>query len=1079
MQQTQRFETDDFKDGIVVARRNITGLFTLNEASKNLSFGTRDGIGPRYGTAPLPFQTHSQTVGANSGPYNFRTSEGAFSDLTSRLRHLALFAFNSRINTTTTQTVYVALNAVSSSRIKASILGSQTSTAKTSADTYGGYGSFSSGFPAVLSNTYFNNTFASNLSAGLDAYSDSVTFSQTNSLAFPSAVWRLTSTNGVTDVSKEVYHARTSFLTVTGGERSLSVLLAFISPSKAPVALGAGNDTPGDLCFSLTGNPNDYFYNTKLNSSSPRTFYLLQDASPAWISKYKMTFTSLTSFSRKISNDLLNKNASYSFTDTTTATLIGSGTTTDLDAVYVYDATMKHRSAYKYLGVASGGKPQMYIWRDDFQSYNRKAILGGASVYVDNKVELFDAAGLLHFIDNKATLDSSSSPSASGRYEENGAQVSSIWYRWPSYVDGTATVMPSSLMVLGAANTGLLRSNTTYEFTYSVYDLTTGYETNVGKPAKLRTGVADFVNLNLLQASLVSSQVRSPSWQNVFENPSNAFRDAFLANINFREYRIYYREVGTFEWLPALTIPQTEAWFTPEQGYWRLCTNPIALPPGGQPGGFNDYSPLPTADYIDTVSFANRVFWLSKSQLHFSLRNNPLAYPIRNAVACPNGEFLGIIPHAYPGQAEQGARLIIFGSKETYTARFIVGAEEQARVRIGPDDAATFPVDGTNFIVDVWTSITAFSGRAAVVGDGILYYWGPQGVFRDDGVAIPGKISDVLEPWIDTIYDANNTDKIHAIFNSNSDEAIWFYQPPAVGGTEQPSRAIVYHTKRQAWSRWEFNDLVIDNAQVVENTKWDATNDELAGTRIIVAVRDPGGTVSRPMFLDEVVFAGDMQSDSQYMVTTVTHTDATTRRLTFATGPASIASKTGLAVIAGWSKYTGDTSTNPDGVYTIIGNGANYIDITRQSASADIPAGSYNENEYFPVWIGSTAGIPVVLQSQYWAPGGMDFWGRWVYCHTSYQVDLVFDQPDTSYDIPVRYYSLSGTDYSTQTITISDNSRGNCQVLNSIPFTKDNASGQAIAYECVFTHYAGQWKLQYLGLDVAPQDKANIRFWEG
>lgn len=1079
MRHTQRFETVDFEDGIVVSKRNLTGVFTLNEDSKNLTFGNRDGIGPRYGTAPLPYHTHTQTVAASGDMRNIRTSEDASAALTSRTVHLWILSFNSRINESTSQSVYLMLSQRQVGGyygVSASVIGNQTSTAKTANDTYGGYGSFSGGFPAALSNTYFNNTFASSLSAGLDGYSDSVTFSATNSLAWPSAAWRLRSTNQVTDIEKAITFARVSFLTVTGAERPLQFLLAFISPSKAPVALGAGNDTPGDLCFSLTGNPNDYFYGVAPDNNNPRTFFLLQDAFPAWYSKYSLSFTSIAGLTRKISNDLLNKNASYSFTSTGTVTLLDGLATTDIDAVYVYDKTMKHRSNYKLIAVASGGKPLFYIWRDDFNSYSKKAILGGASTYNDNKVELFDASNIHYFVPSQYTINAAT---GSGGYQEDDAVVPTVWYRWPNYVNGSATTMPAALMTLGAANTGLLRANTTYEFTYSVYDATINYETNVGVAAKLRTGATDFVGLYLLKTSLVSSRLRTPSWQNVFENPNSAFYDHFLANINFREYRIYYRELGTFEWLPAATIPCVEALFTPEEGNWALCVNPIASLPGGQPGGFIDYSALPQADYIDTVTFSNRTFWLSKSQLHFSLRNNPLAYPVRNAVACPNGEFLGMIPHAYPGQAEQGARLVIFGSRETYTARFIVGAEQQARVRIGPDDAATFPVDGTNFIVDVWTSITAFSGRSAVVGDGILYYWGPQGVYRDDGVALPAKISEVLEPWIDGIYDANNTQAIHGVFNSNTDEAIWFYQPNTQGGAEQASRAIVYHAKMGSWSRWEFNDLVIDNAQVVESTKWDTANDELAGTRIVVAVRDPSGIVSRPMFLDEVIFAGDMQADSQYMVKSVTHTDATTRRLTFATGPASIANKTGTAAIVGFQKYTGNTSTDPDGIYTITAAGADYIEVTRQSASADIPAGALNENEYFPVWLGTSQSIACVLKSQYWVPAGMDFWGRWLYCHTSYQVSLVYDQVGTSYDLPVRYYSLPGTDYSTQTITLTDNSRGNCQILNSIPFTKDNASGQGVAYECVFSHLAGEFKLQYIAFDVAPEDKANIRFWEG
>jgi len=61
-----------------------------------------------------------------------------------------------------------------------------------------------------------------------------------------------------------------------------------------------------------------------------------------------------------------------------------------------------------------------------------------------------------------------------------------------------------------------------------------------------------------------------------------------------------------------------------------------------------------------------------------------------------------------------------------------------------------FPVDGTDFRVDTWTSITAFSYRSAVVADGILYYWGFTGVYRDVGNEIPEKISYNLEPFINS-----------------------------------------------------------------------------------------------------------------------------------------------------------------------------------------------------------------------------------------------------------------------------------------------------------------------------------------
>jgi hypothetical protein len=1087
MRHTQRFETVDFENGIVVSKRNLTGIFTLNEDSKNLTFGNRDGIGPRYGTAPLPYHTHRQVPLDTYSGYNIRTSEDnpVGPALYRRKRYLFMLSFNARINDgivdPTSQSIYVMCNqcsntgptALTLNDVHLSIVSTLDQRAISAAEKFGGFSTATGATPTGLNGEFSRQIPKDNLAGGLDAYEDIASFNTaTTQTAFLTAVARL-GKNVEAQIAPEQKRAvRHSFLTITGREFVIDRLLGLISPSKAPNTANPGN--PGDISLALCGNPNDYFYGKELDQTTPRTYTLLELASTQqWFARYTIDYSSIAGFTRKPTKDMLWIDASYSFTNLSTTTTINASAT--LDAVIFSDPTLRHISNYKVVNVATGGKALVYLWRDDAQSLSQKQFVSGSAIYIDNKMEIFDGSNIAYFNPNLSTTNGIT------LYDEDSTVKATVWKRWPSYVTGAASTFPSPF-AFGPANSGLLRANTSYEFTYSVFDKTLNYETNVGTPAKLRTGATDYVSLQVTKAEVVvgpPAGTRTPNTTNPFTEPVHAQYDWWMYNVNFREYRVYYRELGTFEWLPAFTVPCVDAHYTQETGYWEWCTTAIASLPGGQPGGYVDYSPLPEGNYIDTCTFQNRTFWLSKSQLHFSLRNNPLAFPVRNAVACPNGEFLGIIAHAYPGQAEQGSRLIIFGSKETYTARFIVGAETQQLVRVGADASATLPVDGSNFIVDAWTSITAFSGRAAMIGDGILYYWGPQGVYRDDGVDIPTKISGVLEPWIDDIYDANATENIHGIYNANTDEAIWFYQPNANGGTELATRAIVYHTGQRTWSRWEFNNLVIDNAQIVENTKWDDANDALAGTRIIVGVRDLGGAVSRPMFLDEVIFAGDMQADSQYMVKSVTHTDATTRRLTFATGPASIANKTGTAAIVGFQKYTGDTSTDPDGIYTITAAGADYIEVTRQSASADIPAGALNENEYFPVWLGTSQSIACVLKSQYWVPAGMDFWGRWLYCHTSYQVSLVYDQVGTSYDLPVRYYSLPGTDYSTQTITLTDNSRGNCQILNSIPFTKDNASGQGVAYECVFSHLAGEFKLQYIAFDVAPEDKANIRFWEG
>lgn len=1088
MQQTTRFETDDFRDGITISRRNINLRFSLNENSKNFSAGGYDGWGPRFGTAPIPYQNVYAAAANLLQASSERTSEdaktGTYPSLNKRKRTLGILGFETLLNDSlvakSTKRVYLFICQDSDDKLKIAHTGIRTTNAIDPNYKYGGYPQITSSYPTVLGSNFTREIPGGTLSEGLAAQDDiwNNTGTVSTTIGRLSSMWRISQVDNYLDVGQAVNYSSVSFLTITGPTFAIPQLIATVARTKAPQGnSGTGQDTPGDLCLSLTGNPNDYFY--ELNTNEPRTgltFVGIQDAGPAWRIYYEWTFDAATGFVRANTKDFYWNEKQYSLTNVGTARLRSSpNTTSDIDIVYIYDNAFKHRAAYKYIGIALQNKAYMAIWRDDFSSLSIHAYGTGtgATGYADNKVEFFDANNLAYFTRTRATADT-----AGGDYTENNVVVSTSFATFPSFDSGTASTWTSRIYQ-GAANTGLLRANTNYEFTFSVFDKTLNYETNVGIPVKFRTGATDYTNLIIDKAYAASGFVVCPKGQNLVTSSLETFNEPFLQNVNFREYRFYYREIGTFEWLPAARIPAAEFIYTTEINSWNLIDTPIAGLPGGQPGGFIDFSPLPNEEFIDTISFQNRAYWLSRKALYFSLRNNPLAYPVRNAVPCPRGEFKGMITHTYPGQAEQSSRLIIFGSEETYAGRFVVGAELEQRVRIGPNDAATFPVDGSNFIVDAWTSITSFSGRSAVVAEGVLYFWGPQGVYRDDGVALPTKISDVLEPWIDSIFDANNTDDIHSVYVSATDEIVWFYKPPINGGSEPSSRALVYHVKSGTFYRWEFNDLVVDWAKPVTDVETNANNDSLSGTRIIAAIRNPGETTSRSVFFDEVVRACDMQADTLYLVQQVTHPSATTRRLIFATGPASIASKTGTAIIQGYQKYSGDDSTNPDGIYTITGSGANYIEVERQSASADFPATTYTTENYFPVWVASEHSISMTLQSQFWAPAGINFWGRWLYCHYSYQVNLTYDQGGTNYQIAAKYYSLPGTDSATQTLTISDNSRGNCQILNAIPYTKDNASGQAVRLELTATHLAGEWNLQYLAFDVAPQEKANIRYWEG
>ncbi len=70
--------------------------------------------------------------------------------------------------------------------------------------------------------------------------------------------------------------------------------------------------------------------------------------------------------------------------------------------------------------------------------------------------------------------------------------------------------------------------------------------------------------------------------------------------------------------------------------------------------------------------------------------------------------------------------MVVFGSQETYSGRF-TGNQLQSPVQVSPDNVATFPVDGSDFVIESRTTITSFSSRSAIVAEGELYYWGPTG----------------------------------------------------------------------------------------------------------------------------------------------------------------------------------------------------------------------------------------------------------------------------------------------------------------------------------------------------------------
>lgn len=677
-------------------------------------------------------------------------------------------------------------------------------------------------------------------------------------------------------------------------------------------------------------------------------------------------------------------------------------------------------------------------------------------------------------------------------YQENGVQKNSCFYYWPSYVDGVALPTDAASLrnknihiTLGAANTGILRANTTYEFTFSVYDKQINSETNVGEPVKFRTGNDDFVRLSVLRDSdggvgtyqqYCAISMSSP----VFPKFNDLPTDTNYCT-NYLELRFYYRPAGSFEWLPALFIDAAQYfWWTDYQVIWA-CEGPIAALPGGQPGGFIDYSFLPDDKYDCVLTFKNRAFWLSPKNMIFSLQNNPFAYPLRNNAPAPTGGYKGAIVHTYRGQSEQESRLVIFGQRETYIGKF-TGDFQQMPVAVSPDAIASYNVDGSDFVIEAWTSITAFSYRSAVVADGILYWWGPQGIYRDDGVNVPTKISRNLEPNIFDLYDQSLTDEIHCIYDEKTKDIIWFY-PPKTANTK--TYAVVYDTELEDFQFYQF-DAKIDWAQRISTNNPGVSQDTNGLRTIIAARKDSAQSIQRGYFFDSINRAGDMRPETELLCKSVTTVSATEKQLAFdsgldATNFATIAVGDYIA-IQQFKKYT-TQSTGDDIIAKVksidtVGKTLNVL----IPSGATLPACTPTERFYFPIWHKAASGdglngIPWVWESKYWMPKGpnmMAIW-QWLYMFFKYTIWKKLD----AITFALGYRTASGGSMISDTIQLRDNSDTNFQLYHALTPGVANNQGQAIKVKLSGTHIGEEWALQYLEAHLQEQDGNYLKQYQG
>jgi hypothetical protein len=774
---------------------------------------------------------------------------------------------------------------------------------------------------------------------------------------------------------------------------------------------------------------------------------------------------------------------------------------------YIENDFLRHNSAYKAIFVAAK-KPICYLIQD---VVNLRAYTGLGR----NMFQYYPLTEAPLYPKPQATFAPTTSV-----YQEFRVEKRTSFYWWPSF-NGSALANDAATaravdthVTLGAAGSGILRANRDYELTYSFFDKSTDSETNVGVPVKFKVGTADYVALSLfrqlggpatpLQQTILGTTagiltpVRYSFEQITDQNASVMF-------LNHLEIRFYYREIGQLTWFPALFMDAAKYFGDPNHDIIWACAAPIGGLPGGEPGGFNDYSPLPNDEYSEVKVFQERAFWLSANNLVFSRKRNPFAYSIYNNVSIPENKFNGMIIHQFDGESYQTSRLCIFGAEQYYSG-IMKGAGYGVEVPVSLSDGSTaaYELDGSDFEVSFRYNATAFSGRAAVVANGILYFWGPKGIYRDNGVQTPEKISKDLEPDILTLYAHQYIDRIHCIYNEASREIIWFYVKNEATVNANTTWALAYHIDKGRFYNLYF-PLVVDWARDLqrEDSSADAGTNKLGDKRTLVAIRQTAADASSTLFyFDSLNKTGDMYPGKDLHLYKCVSQGNNIYRLFLpeAYGAAAIvgiAANDKIAICQSLA-YQGSGSplgtTSIDGIYVVNATGSGndgsgniryYIDVVSRAtvlpnftAATATTSGISIFPNMIPMYHQGNNGINYVLQSRLWAPAGLKSWFLWLKGHLLFKVDLLSSA--SAQTTTFSYASNLSATLLANTATLTDN-QGNTGYSQRVLALKNQygaTQGQAMRFKLSGSHIGGSWQLVSLAFEVMPGDLGNLKQFE-
>ncbi len=415
-------------------------------------------------------------------------------------------------------------------------------------------------------------------------------------------------------------------------------------------------------------------------------------------------------------------------------------------------------------------------------------------------------------------------------------------------------------------------------------------------------------------------------------------------------------------------------------------------------------------------------------------------------------------------------------------------------VRISADVVGQFEVDGSDFRMEYLCESTAYSYRSACVAEGVAYWWGPQGIYQDDGIAKPVKISGDLEPNIFKYVDLSRDSEVVCAYNKRTSEVVWFY-PPRVADATYPTYLLIYNVENGQFYPGKMR-CQVDSVQNIKIEN-DSTPSGVNGERILIHARETtAATVQRTFYFDDIVLAGEQGPARELSVISFSTPTTGQRRLVLAAGSIGVTAggiaANDLISLQNVKGYAPALTLADDMIAKVmaVNNASSYIDILLPDGATFDSSATLTGQTAFPIYQKAPAaaglhGITYRLSTNYWLPDGLSNSWWWQYLYFLFRYDEIPTPTDPFTGLPVGalitlgYRSLVCEATLSDILALKDNSSGHAQIHHPLRNIGRAASGQALSYSLSGIHIGDPWTLQYLEAHCLKEKGFTLKEFEG